>query len=169
LVVSPSDTAICQARAKTDRLDARTLARLLAAGSLDGVDGAAAAQTERLIPPGQTIRIYTGGLGVGTQPREAPIRFFLVRHGDRVLANGSLPRLGSYYELYDRPVRRTVYLVDGTRPQRHRTLAARVHFTSPWRNEILSVWVRKVQPRRVNAPRTPRRRRPGGPAGPTAR
>jgi len=37
LVVSPSDTGIRQARAKTDRLDARTLARLLAAGSLDGV------------------------------------------------------------------------------------------------------------------------------------
>jgi transposase len=37
LVVSPSDTTIRQARAKTDRLDARTLARLLAAGSLDGV------------------------------------------------------------------------------------------------------------------------------------
>jgi transposase len=35
--VSPSDTGIRQARAKTDRLDARTLARLLAAGSLDGV------------------------------------------------------------------------------------------------------------------------------------
>src|SRR5271167_1624405 len=37
LVVSPSDTGIRQARAKTDRLDARTLARLLATGSLDGV------------------------------------------------------------------------------------------------------------------------------------
>jgi hypothetical protein len=37
LVVSPSDTGIRQARAKADRLDARTLARLLAAGSLDGV------------------------------------------------------------------------------------------------------------------------------------
>src|SRR5215216_3282443 len=36
LVVSPSDTGIRQARAKTD-LDARTLARLLAAGSLDAV------------------------------------------------------------------------------------------------------------------------------------
>jgi transposase len=35
--VSPSDTGIRQARAKTDRLDARTLARLLAAGSLDSV------------------------------------------------------------------------------------------------------------------------------------
>jgi transposase len=37
IVVSPSDTGIRQARAKTDRLDARTLAKLLAAGSLDGV------------------------------------------------------------------------------------------------------------------------------------
>jgi transposase len=37
IVVSPSDTGIRQARAKTDRLDARTLARLLAAGELDSV------------------------------------------------------------------------------------------------------------------------------------
>jgi transposase len=37
LVVSPDDTGIRQARAKTDRLDARTLAKLLASGELDGV------------------------------------------------------------------------------------------------------------------------------------
>jgi transposase len=37
IVVSPSDTGIRQARAKTDRLDARTLAKLLAAGALDSV------------------------------------------------------------------------------------------------------------------------------------
>lgn len=37
LVVNPGETGIRQARAKTDRLDARTLARLLAAGSLDGL------------------------------------------------------------------------------------------------------------------------------------
>jgi transposase len=37
IVVSPGDTGIRQARAKTDRLDARTLAKLLAAGELDGV------------------------------------------------------------------------------------------------------------------------------------
>ncbi len=37
IVVSPSDTGIRQARAKTDRLDARTLAKLLAAGSLNSV------------------------------------------------------------------------------------------------------------------------------------
>jgi transposase len=37
LVVHPGDTGIRQARAKTDRLDARALAKLLAAGSLDGL------------------------------------------------------------------------------------------------------------------------------------
>ena len=37
VVVSPTDTGIRGARAKTDRFDARTLARLLAAGELDGV------------------------------------------------------------------------------------------------------------------------------------
>jgi transposase len=37
VVVSPTDTGIRQARAKTDRLDARTLARLLWAGELDSV------------------------------------------------------------------------------------------------------------------------------------
>jgi transposase len=36
-VVSPNDTGIRSARAKTDRLDARTLARLCAAGELDAV------------------------------------------------------------------------------------------------------------------------------------
>jgi transposase len=37
VVVSPHDTGIGRARAKTDRLDARVLAKLLAAGELDAV------------------------------------------------------------------------------------------------------------------------------------
>jgi len=37
IVVSPGDTGISQARAKTDRLDARTLAKLLWAGELEAV------------------------------------------------------------------------------------------------------------------------------------
>ena len=37
IVVSPGDTGIVHARAKTDRLDARTLARLLWAGELDAI------------------------------------------------------------------------------------------------------------------------------------
>jgi hypothetical protein len=109
---------------------------------------AVAAGIECLIPPGQAIEYRLGPLDVGTQPMEPAIRFFLVRHGDRVLANGSFPRLGSYYELYNRPVQWTVYLGDGTRPQRYMTLAARVHFTDVWGKEVLSAWVRKVQPRR---------------------
>ena len=64
------------------------------------------------------------------------------------MANGSFPRLGSYYELYDRPVQWTVHLRDGTRPQPHMTLAARVRFTDPWGREVLSAWVGKAQPRR---------------------
>ena len=37
IVVSPDDTGIAQARTKTDRLDARTLAKLLSRGELDAV------------------------------------------------------------------------------------------------------------------------------------
>jgi transposase len=37
IVVSPDDTGIRQARARTDRLDARALAKLLWAGELNGV------------------------------------------------------------------------------------------------------------------------------------
>ena len=37
IVVSPGDTGIAHARARTDRLDARTLARLLWAGDLDAI------------------------------------------------------------------------------------------------------------------------------------
>jgi transposase len=37
VVVSPGDTGISQARAKTDRLDARTLAKLLWTGELEAV------------------------------------------------------------------------------------------------------------------------------------
>jgi transposase len=59
LVVSPSDIGIRQARAKTDRLDARTLARLLAAGSLDAVwmpDRATWVMRRRLARRGQLVR-----------------------------------------------------------------------------------------------------------------
>ena len=45
LVVHPGGTGIRQARAKTDRLDARALAKLLAVGSLDGALDARLRQT----------------------------------------------------------------------------------------------------------------------------
>ena len=59
IVVSPSDTGIRQARAKTDRLDARALARLLWAGELDGVwtpDERVRAMRRRLARRAQLVR-----------------------------------------------------------------------------------------------------------------
>jgi hypothetical protein len=105
-----------------------------------------AAAIERHVPPGQTIDYRFGPLDVGTQPMEPAIRFFMVRHGDRVLAPGSLPRLGTYYELYNRPVQWIVDLREGARPQPRMTLVARVRFTSPWAKELVSAWAQKLSP-----------------------
>ena len=60
--VSPADTGIRAARAKTDRLDARALARLLAAGQLDGVwipDERTRAMRRRLGRRAQLVRVRT--------------------------------------------------------------------------------------------------------------
>jgi len=62
LVVHPGDTGIRQARAKTDRLDARALAKLLAAGSLDGLwmpDARTRALRRRLARRSQLVRART--------------------------------------------------------------------------------------------------------------
>ena len=62
VVVSPHDTGISRARAKTDRLDARTLAKLLAAGELDAVwmpDEATRAMRRRLSQRSQLVRART--------------------------------------------------------------------------------------------------------------
>ena len=62
IVVSPSDTGIRQARAKTDRLDARTLAKLLATGSLEGLwmpDERTRALRRRLQRRSQLVRART--------------------------------------------------------------------------------------------------------------
>jgi transposase len=62
IVVSPADTGMRQARAKTDRLDARTLARLLAAGELDAVwvpDRVTWVMRRRLSRRGQLVHART--------------------------------------------------------------------------------------------------------------
>lgn len=62
IVVSPADTGMRQARAKTDRLDARTLAKLLAAGDLDAVwvpDRATWVMRRRLARRGQLVHART--------------------------------------------------------------------------------------------------------------
>ena len=62
IVVSPSETGIRQARAKTDRLDARALAKLLWAGQLDSVwmpDERIRAMRRRLARRTQLVRART--------------------------------------------------------------------------------------------------------------
>ena len=62
VVVNPHDTTISHARAKTDRLDARTLAKLLAAGALDGVwmpDERTRAMRRRLSRRSQLVKART--------------------------------------------------------------------------------------------------------------
>ena len=62
VVASPADTGIRGARAKTDRLDARALAKLLATGSLDSVwvpDEATRAMRRRLGRRSQLVRVRT--------------------------------------------------------------------------------------------------------------
>jgi transposase len=62
IVVSPTDTGIRQARAKTDRLDARALAKLLWVGELDGVwtpDERIRGMRRRLARRAQLVRART--------------------------------------------------------------------------------------------------------------
>jgi hypothetical protein len=163
--------------ASAARLDASAVAALAAALGVAAV-GSAVADTakpdshiyeyrpvaamaqgiERFVPRAQSIDYRLGPLDVGTQPMEPALRFLLVRHGDRVLAQGSYPRLGSYYELDHHPYQWIVYLRDGKRREPHMTLAARVRFRDPWGTDILSAWV-------ARAPRTAHsaRHRRGGP------
>ena len=62
LCVSPADTGIRSARAKTDRLDARALAKLLAAGGLESVwvpDERTRAMRRRLARRARLVRLKT--------------------------------------------------------------------------------------------------------------
>jgi hypothetical protein len=103
-----------------------------------------ASAIERAIPPGRTVAFHFADLGRATQPIEPALRFALVRHRDRPIANGSRPRLGDYYEHGNRPVQWVLFLTDDRRAQRAMRLVARVRFTSPWGAETLSAWVRRA-------------------------
>lgn len=103
-----------------------------------------AATLEAAIPPGRTVAFHFGPLDMATQPMEPAIRYLLVRHGDRPLADGSFPRLGDYYVQGHRRVQWVVHLADGTRAPRRMRLVGRVRFVSPWGRETLSAWVRRA-------------------------
>jgi hypothetical protein len=98
----------------------------------------------RLVPPSRTVEYRFGALDLGTQPMETALRFMLVRHGDRVLAQGSFPRLGSYYEPHGQRYQWIVLVGDGTRAPAHMRLAGRMSFTDPWGRDVLSAWVERT-------------------------
>ena len=108
------------------------------------------------LPSRRSIDYELGPLDLATQPIEPAIRFWLVKHGDRPLANGSLPRLGPYYQLYHRHYTWIVYLGNGTARHPRLRLVARVHFHDQWGPETLSAWVG-----RARAARPPPAARPG--------
>jgi hypothetical protein len=112
------------------------------------------------LPSRRSIDYELGPLDLATQPIEPAIRFWLVKHGDRPLANGSLPRLGPYYQLYHRHYTWIVYLGNGTARHRRLRLVARVHFHDQWGPETLSAWVgRARQPQSQPAARPGHRSR----------
>jgi len=98
------------------------------------------------LPPQVSIDYLQGPLDVATQPIEPPMRFWLVKHGDRPLANGSLARLGTYYILDHRRYSWVVYIAGGHHdhpPPRSLGLhlVGHVHFLDSWGWENMGAWV----------------------------
>ena len=107
-----------------------------------------AARLDRLIPPKQTVNLLQGGLDWATLPIKPALRYFLVRHGDHVVAKGSYQRLGYYYELDHHRYSWIVDGADGVKPPMNGlTLAITTRFHDHWGPEVFSVWVGRVRPR----------------------
>lgn len=96
-----------------------------------------AARLEHLIRPGSTI-LMEGNLNGATMPIKPGVRYFLVARNIRVLAPGSYLRLGTWYELYDRPYQEAVYLSDRPKPPAKglKLVAATSFFEYPGRHTI---------------------------------
>ena len=161
---TPSDHAGSRRRAAaTASTLAPALACLLALGAIIAVGGAVAsterpdehrstyrptaalaARLNRVIPAGATVELE-GRLDVATLPLKPSLRYFLVRHHVRVLGRGSYLRLGTWYELYDRPFDHIVWVDDGTRsPAPHARLLKRVRFRDGLGAQVVSLWVLAV-------------------------
>jgi transposase len=104
LVVSPGDTGSRQARAKTDRLDARTLAKLLATGSLEG-----------LWPPDQATRALRRRLGRRSQLVRARTRAKNEVHAVLIRRLISKPKLSDLFGLAGRRWLKALELPDEER------------------------------------------------------
>jgi hypothetical protein len=99
------------------------------------------ARLAQLIPRGGSV-LLEGTLDGATMPVKPAVRYFLVTRGIRVLAPGSSLRLGTWYELYDRPYREAVYLSDVPRPPvKHVTLVFHVGFHEGSTPNEVYVWL----------------------------
>jgi len=108
---------------------------------------ALATRLDRVIPAHTAVELE-GKLDVATLPMKPGLRYFLVRHDVRVLGRGSYLRLGTWYELYDRPFSYVVWVDDGTRaPARHARLVGRVRFRDGFGAQLVSLWALHVRGR----------------------
>ena len=105
-----------------------------------------AARLDQILPSSQTVRLSLGANDLSTQPIEPAVRYFLVRHGDLVLARGSHQRLGYHYELGQTPYRWLVVIANGSRRRKHMLHAITVHFSDGWGRHAFSAWVARVGP-----------------------
>ncbi len=95
----------------------------------------------RLVPRGGSV-VLEGILDGATEPIKPSLRYFLVARGTRVLAPGSDLRLGTWYELYERPYREAIYLSDVPRsPVKHAPLAFDVSFREGSTVNTVYVWI----------------------------
>jgi hypothetical protein len=99
------------------------------------------ARLAQLVPRGGTV-LLEGNLDGATEPVKPAVRYYLVARGTRVLAPGSSLRLGTWYELDDRPYREAIYLSDVPRPPVKRvTLAGRASFREGTTVNTVYVWI----------------------------
>ncbi len=93
------------------------------------------------VPRGGTV-LLEGKLDGATEPVKPAVRYDLVARGTRVLAHGSALRLGTWYELYNRPYREAVYLSDVPRPPVKRVkLVAQASFREGATKNTVYVWI----------------------------
>jgi hypothetical protein len=95
----------------------------------------------RMVPRGGSV-VLEGILDGASEPIKPSLRYFLVARGTRVLAPGSDLRLGTWYELYERPYREAIYLSDVPRsPVKHTPLAFDVSFHEGAKVNTVYVWI----------------------------
>jgi hypothetical protein len=100
-----------------------------------------AARLDRRIAPGRTVFLQ-GSLDVSPMPVRAALRYFLTRHGDRVLGRGATVRLGSWYELDHRHYDASLHVADVRRPPaKHLRLAAEATYRDGWGPHVVTVWL----------------------------